>query len=74
MRIITLIDDSTVIERILRNLKVWNPGPTPVQPAGRATGLGAVAQTLRSVRRNLGLFRHPPSIEKLFRERLGIRS
>jgi hypothetical protein len=35
MRIIALIDDSAVIKRILKHLKVWDPGPAPVQPAGR---------------------------------------
>jgi len=29
MRIIALIDDTVVIERILRHLKVWDPGPAP---------------------------------------------
>ena len=35
MRIIALIDDDAVIERILRHLKVWDPGPATIQPAGR---------------------------------------
>ncbi len=35
MRIIALIDDAAVIERILKHLKVWDPGPAPIRPAGR---------------------------------------
>ncbi|MDP6673822.1 MAG: transposase [Gammaproteobacteria bacterium] len=35
MRIIALIDEPTAIERILKHLKVWDPGPAPIQPAGR---------------------------------------
>jgi len=35
MRIIALIDDTAVIERILRHRKAWDPGPAPIQPAGR---------------------------------------
>jgi hypothetical protein len=30
MRIMALIDDSAVIERILKHLKVWDPGPSGV--------------------------------------------
>ena len=33
MRIIALIDDTAVIERILRHLTVWDPGPAPIHPA-----------------------------------------
>ena len=35
MRIIALIDDAGVLERILRHLKVWGPIPDPISPAGR---------------------------------------
>jgi hypothetical protein len=35
MRIIALLDDVAVIERILRHLRTWDPRPAPVQPAGR---------------------------------------
>lgn len=35
MRIIALIDDAAAIERILRFVKVWDPGPAPIQPVGR---------------------------------------
>ena len=34
MRIIALIDDADVIERILKHLKVWDPLPDTVSPAG----------------------------------------
>jgi hypothetical protein len=34
MRIIALIDDAGVIERILRHLSVWNPQPENSSPAG----------------------------------------
>ena len=34
MRIIALIDDADVVERILRHLKVWDPIPDPITPAG----------------------------------------
>lgn len=34
MRIIALIDDADVIERILRHLNVWEPPPDPVIPKG----------------------------------------
>ncbi len=34
MRIIALIDDADVVERILRHLKVWDPIPDPISPAG----------------------------------------
>ena len=34
MRIIALIDDADVVERILRHLKVWGPIPDPISPAG----------------------------------------
>ncbi len=35
MRIMALIDEPAVIERILRHLNAWDPGPAPIQPAGR---------------------------------------
>jgi hypothetical protein len=35
MRIIALIDEPAVIERILRHLKAWDPGPATIHPAGR---------------------------------------
>jgi hypothetical protein len=35
MRIMALIDDAAVIERIPRHLKAWDPGLAPAQPAGR---------------------------------------
>jgi len=35
MRIIALIDEPAIIERILKHLQVWTPGPAPIQPAGR---------------------------------------
>lgn len=35
MRIIALIDDNAMIERILRHLKVWNPPPASIQQSGR---------------------------------------
>jgi hypothetical protein len=34
MRIIALIDDVGVIERILRHLSVWDPQPRTRSPAG----------------------------------------
>ena len=34
MRIIALIDDADVIERILKHLKVWGPKPEPRSSAG----------------------------------------
>jgi len=34
MRIIALIDDAGVIERILRHLSVWDPQPQTRLPAG----------------------------------------
>jgi len=34
MRIIALIDDVDVLERILKHLKVWDPQPDTVTPAG----------------------------------------
>jgi len=34
MRIIALIDDAEVIERIFKHLKVWDPVPEPRSPAG----------------------------------------
>jgi hypothetical protein len=34
MRIIALIDDADVIERILQHLKVWAPVPEPRSPSG----------------------------------------
>ncbi len=34
MRIIALIDDADVVERILRHLKVWDTIPDPISPAG----------------------------------------
>jgi len=34
MRIIALIDDVNVVERILKNLKVWAPQPDTLTPAG----------------------------------------
>ena len=33
MRIIALIDDADVVERILTHLKVWDPIPDPITPA-----------------------------------------
>ena len=34
MRIIALIDDTDVIERILKHLKAWDPQPETISPAG----------------------------------------
>jgi len=34
MRIIALIDDVDVVERILKHLKVWDPQPDTLTPAG----------------------------------------
>ena len=34
MRIIALIDDADVVECILTHLKVWDPIPDPISPAG----------------------------------------
>jgi hypothetical protein len=34
MRIIALIDDAGVIERILRHLNLWDPQPETPSPAG----------------------------------------
>ena len=34
MRIIALIDDADVVERILKHLKVWEPVPDPIAPTG----------------------------------------
>ena len=34
MRIIALIDDVDVLERILKHLKVWDPQPDTLTPAG----------------------------------------
>ena len=34
MRIIALIDDVDVLERILKHLKVWDPQPDMLTPAG----------------------------------------
>ncbi len=34
MRIIALIDDADVVERILRHPKVWDPVHNPVKPSG----------------------------------------
>ncbi len=34
MRIIALIDDADVVECILTQLKVWDPIPDPISPAG----------------------------------------
>ncbi len=34
MRIIALIDDDDVIERILTHLNVWDPLPDPFKPSG----------------------------------------
>jgi 5-methylcytosine-specific restriction endonuclease McrA len=34
MRIIALIDDTDVVERILRHLKAWDPPPDTLTPAG----------------------------------------
>ena len=34
MPIIALIDDADVVERILRHLKLWDPLPEPISPAG----------------------------------------
>ena len=34
MRIIALIDDPDVVERILKHLKTWNPTPDSMQPSG----------------------------------------
>jgi hypothetical protein len=34
MRIIALIDDADVIERILKYLIVWDPKPETISPAG----------------------------------------
>ena len=36
MRIIALIDDVDVVERILKHLKVWDPQPDTLTPAGPA--------------------------------------
>ncbi len=33
MRIIAFIDDTDIIERILKHLNVWNPPPTPSHPS-----------------------------------------
>jgi hypothetical protein len=37
MRIIAVIDDAGVIERILKHLSVWDPQPETHSPAGHAT-------------------------------------
>ncbi len=34
MRIIALIEDGDVIERILKHLNVWDPQPKTIAPAG----------------------------------------
>jgi hypothetical protein len=34
MRIIALVDDAGVIERILKHLSVWDPQPDTLTPAG----------------------------------------
>ena len=34
MRIMALIDDIDVIERILKHLNVWDPQPKTISPAG----------------------------------------
>ena len=34
LRIIALIDDACVVERIHRHLKMWDPLPDPISPAG----------------------------------------
>lgn len=30
MRIMSLIDNDAVVERILKHLNAWDPGPTPI--------------------------------------------
>jgi hypothetical protein len=42
MRIIALIDDAGVIERILTHLSLWNPQPENRSPAGRRPPLHAM--------------------------------
>ena len=34
MRIMALIDDADVVERILRHLTLWDPLPEPISAAG----------------------------------------
>jgi len=34
LRIIALIDDADVVERILKHLKLWDPLPETISPAG----------------------------------------
>ena len=34
MRIIAVIDDGDIVERILGHLEVWGPVPDPVRPSG----------------------------------------
>lgn len=34
MRIIALIDYANVVDRVLTHLKVWDPIPDPITPAG----------------------------------------
>ena len=46
MRFIALIDDAGVVERILRHLKVWDPIPDLITPAGPDPVSAAAASTL----------------------------